>query len=135
MDAAHLAFTDNCFDLVVCIQNGISAFHVDQKTLIVESLRVTKPGGKLLFSTYSAKFWNHRLEWFRLQASAGLLGEIDEERTRDGHIICKDGFTATTVSETQFRELTSGLAANIAIIEVDESSLFCEIVKRSPLAH
>ncbi|MEW6050778.1 MAG: class I SAM-dependent methyltransferase [Candidatus Zixiibacteriota bacterium] len=135
MDAAHLGFSDNCFDLIVCIQNGISAFHVDQRTLIVESLRVTKTVGKLLFSTYSAKFWEHRLEWFRLQAAAGLLGEIDEDKTRDGNIVCKDGFTATTVSEQQFRALTTGLDADISIVEVDESSLFCELVKHPIRCH
>jgi ubiquinone/menaquinone biosynthesis C-methylase UbiE len=129
MDAAKLAFADATFDLVVCIQNGISAFHTDQRALIVESLRVTRPGGKLLFSTYSSKFWAHRLEWFRFQAAAGLLGEIDDAKTRDGNIVCKDGFTATTVSVDQFRELTTGLDADVAIVEVDDSSLFCEIVK------
>lgn len=134
MDAAHLAFADQTFDLVVCIQNGISAFHVDQRSLIIESLRVTKPGGRVLFSTYSPKLWDHRVEWFRLQAAAGLLGEIDESKTNDGNIVCKDGFTATTVSADQFRKLTSGPDADISIIEIDESSLFCEIVKRFPLA-
>jgi ubiquinone/menaquinone biosynthesis C-methylase UbiE len=53
MNALRLAFSDNSFDLVVCIQNGISAFHVDQKELIRESIRVTKRGGTILFSSYS----------------------------------------------------------------------------------
>ncbi|KPJ72342.1 hypothetical protein AMJ52_06575, partial [candidate division TA06 bacterium DG_78] len=74
MDAVQLAFRDRVFDCVICIQNGISAFHVDQKSLIGESIRVAKPGGLVLFSSYSDKFWKHRLEWFQLQAEAGLLG-------------------------------------------------------------
>jgi SAM-dependent methyltransferase len=48
MDASSLAFVDGSFDAVVCIQNGISAFHVDQRELIRESLRVLKPGGAVL---------------------------------------------------------------------------------------
>jgi len=127
MDAIELAFPDKTFDKVVCIQNGISAFHVDQRDLIRESIRVTRPGGIAFFSSYSDKFWDYRLEWFRLQADAGLLGEIDISRTGDGVIICKDGFKATTVSCDRFRELTTGFDISAEIIEVDKSSLFCEI--------
>jgi len=126
-NALHLGFKKNTFDVVICIQNGISAFHVDQKELIKESLRVTKYEGMALFSTYSEKSWEFRLEWFHMQADAGLLGEIDHEKTRDGVIICKDGFTATTVSPGQFLSLTSELGAAASIVEVDESSIFCEI--------
>jgi len=127
MNALHLAFRDNNFDVVICIQNGISAFHVDQKELIKESIRVTKQKGTILFSSYSEKFWNHRLEWFRLQSEAGLLGEIDYEKTKNGIIVCKDGFTATTVNPEQFISLTSDLNVNTKIVEVDESSVFCEM--------
>ena len=55
MNVTDLKFPDKSFDVVVCLQNGISAFHVDQIELIRESLRVTKPGGLILFSTYSSK--------------------------------------------------------------------------------
>ena len=34
MDALRLGFPDDSFDLVVCVQNGISAFRVDPKALI-----------------------------------------------------------------------------------------------------
>ncbi|MFX0060817.1 MAG: class I SAM-dependent methyltransferase [Candidatus Hermodarchaeota archaeon] len=127
MDAVQLAFSDQVFDLVVCIQNGISAFHVDQQTLIQESIRVTKSGGKVLFSSYSDKFWKPRLEWFQLQVEAGLLGEIDYEKTRNGVIVCKDGFKATTVRPKQFLSITRTLGLEAQIVEVDESSIFCEI--------
>jgi hypothetical protein len=124
-------YTLNSFDGVICIQNGISAIHVDQKDLIQESIRVTKPCGLVLFSTYSEKFWDDRLHWFQLQADAGLLGEIDYEKTGDGVIICKDGFKATTVSPEQFLKLISGMNVQATIVEVDESSIFCEIRKIS----
>ncbi len=127
MDAVALGFRDRVFDVVVCIQNGISAFKVDQRTLIAECLRVTRKGGRVLVSTYSGKFWRHRLEWFRLQAEQGLLGEIDWERTRDGVIVCKDGFRATTVGADEFTALVSDLEVTHRIEEVDESSLFCEL--------
>lgn len=127
MNAAQLAFQERAFDVVICIQNGISAFHVDQKELIRESVRVAKSGGTVLFSTYSDKFWKERLHWFELQSAAGLLGEIDYEKTRHGVIVCRDGFRATSVSHDQFLSLASGLNVQTRIVEVDESSLFCEM--------
>ena len=127
MDAVRPAFQKGAFDVVVCIQNGISAFHVDQRVLLAESMQIIEPGGILLFSSYSQKFWKARLEWFRLQAATGLLGEIDEEKTGNGLIVCKDGFTASTIGPEKFQALTTGLNANARLVEVDESSLFCEI--------
>jgi ubiquinone/menaquinone biosynthesis C-methylase UbiE len=128
MDAISLGFRDRVFDVVFCLQNGISAFHVDRRTLIAEAVRVTHPGGRVLFSSYSANFWKHRLEWFQLQANHGLLGEIDHTATRDGVIVCKDGFTATTIGPDEFRTLTSGLGLDVNIEEVDHSSVFCGIL-------
>ncbi len=128
MDAGALGFRDRVFDVVACIQNGISAFKVDERVLIAESIRVTKPAGRILFSTYAEKFWEQRLEWFRLQADHGLLGEIDWQATGHGTIVCQDGFKATTISPAEFRSLTSGFDARVRIEEVDESSVFCEIV-------
>jgi len=131
MDAIDLAFGNEVFDVVLCLQNGVSAFHVDQKKLICESIRVTKPGGRIFFSSYSEKFWDHRLEWFVLQSKAGLLGEIDFSKTKDGVIVCKDGFSASTVSPEGFRILTSTIKnVEVKIEEVDESCIFCEIIRR-----
>jgi SAM-dependent methyltransferase len=130
MDAVRLAFRDDLFDTVICIQNGISAFHVDPVELMSESLRVTKSGGRVLFSTYSDKFWKDRLEWFQIQADAGLLGEIDTAKTGDGIIFCKDGFSATTVSPDEFSDLAEKLGLSFKIEEVDESSLFFVIDSR-----
>ena len=127
MDAGSLGFADGTFDLVICIQNGISAFHVDPHVLLGEALRVTRPGGKALFSSYSARFWEDRLEWFRIQSEHGLVGEIDWEATGNGVIVCNDGFRATTFGPDDFRKLTDSLGVEAMIEEVDESSLFCEI--------
>lgn len=129
MDAVQLGFLDQTFDRVICVQNGISAFHVNQKELIRESIRVTKRRGKVIFSSYSDKFWKDRLEWFRLQSKAGLVGEIDYEKTGDGVIVCKDDFTATTVGADHFRKLVSDVDVDAKIVEVDESSLFFVITR------
>lgn len=127
MDAATLGFADGAFDVVACIQNGLSAFKVDRDRLIAECVRVTRPGGVVLLSSYAEKFWPDRLAWFQLQSDHGLLGEIDHEATRDGRIVCKDGFTASTISPEMFELLTGGLGARRRIVEVDGSSLFCEL--------
>ncbi|MFQ6093602.1 MAG: class I SAM-dependent methyltransferase [bacterium] len=62
------------------------------------------------------------------QSAAGFLGEIDLEKTRDGVIVCKDGFIATTVRPHQFLSLTAECNVDTRIVEVDESSLFCEMI-------
>jgi SAM-dependent methyltransferase len=127
MDAIELAFPAECFDLVCCVQNGISAFHVDQRALLCSAVTVTRPGGKVLFSSYADQFWRDRLEWFRIQASNGLVGEIDEAATGNGTIVCKDGFRATTVRPDGFRQLSQGLGTDVTIEVVAGSSVFCEI--------
>ncbi|TFH65168.1 MAG: class I SAM-dependent methyltransferase, partial [Candidatus Zixiibacteriota bacterium] len=123
MNAAMLAFADKSFDLVVCVQNGISAFHLDPRGWISESVRVTKPGGLVLISSYSAKFWKDRLEWFRIQSEHGLVGEIDWDATREGEIVCKDGFHGTTYTADRFAAIVSELGLRCTITEVDGSSL------------
>ena len=129
MDASRMAFRSSTFDAVFCIQNGISAFGANKTRLITESIRVTRRNGIILFSSYSPKIWDARLEWFEKQSQLGLIGEIDEKKTRDGTISCKDGFEAATVSGDQFAQLFDQLGLNASITEVDESSIFCKVVK------
>jgi SAM-dependent methyltransferase len=127
MDVAVLAFRPGAFDLVCCPQNGISAFHVDQRALIASTLRLVAPGGKALFFSYADTFWPHRLAWFRIQAAHGLVGEINESATGNGTIICNDGFKATTVGPDRFLELTRGLAARVAVSVLNGSSVVCTV--------
>jgi 2-polyprenyl-6-hydroxyphenyl methylase/3-demethylubiquinone-9 3-methyltransferase len=129
MDATALGFRDRSFDAVVCIQNGIGAFRVEPRRLLGEALRVTRPGGRVLFSTYAAAFWPHRLRWFELQAAAGLVGEIDAEATHPGEIVCRDGFRSGTFTAGDFERLCGELGVEPAIAAVDGSSLFCEITR------
>ncbi len=127
MDAIHLGFSDDSFDVVVCIQNGISAFKVSPQDLLLEAYRVTKPNGLCMFSTYSPQFWDSRLEWFQLQAEAKLIGEIDWFHTKEGFIVCKDGFTSRAFDRSEFTEILKAIGLQGRIIEVDQSSLFCHI--------
>jgi 2-polyprenyl-6-hydroxyphenyl methylase/3-demethylubiquinone-9 3-methyltransferase len=128
MDAGAPALIPNQFDLVFCIQNGISAFNVEKKKLLECAVRLTVPGGKVLFSSYADQFWESRLEWFRLQADQGLIGEIDEQATGEGVIVCKDGFRATTVSSDEFLALVEGVGVSALVQTIADSSVFCEIV-------
>ncbi len=127
MDASKLKFPNNYFDKVFCLQNGISAFKVNPIELIKESIRVTKKGGSVFFSTYSPKFWKDRIEWFEIQARENLIGEIDYNLTKNGTIVCKDGFKAITYSEEELLELASNFNVKTSIIEIDNSSLFCKM--------
>lgn len=127
MDGLRPAFSAASFDVVCCVQNGISSFHVDQRGLMEAAVTVTKPAGKVLFSSYADTFWEDRLEWFRIQSDHGLIGVIDESATGGGTIVCKDGFTATTVSPRRFTTLARGLGDTVSIEVVDGSSVFCEI--------
>ena len=127
MDAMALGFQPGTFDLVCCVQNGISAFHVDERALIQSAVSVTKAGGKVQFFSYADEFWEERLAWFRLQAAHGLVGEIDEARTREGAIVCRDGFTATTVNPKRFAELSAGCGTAVRIEQLESGSVICEI--------
>jgi SAM-dependent methyltransferase len=127
MDATRMGFPDRAFDLTVCIQNGISAFGVDGQTLFREAVRVTRTGGTVLFSSYAPTFWASRLEWFRAQAAHGLIGEIDEDATGNGVIVCRDGFRARTFGREDFIDLAAGLGLAARIEEVAGASLFCEV--------
>ncbi len=124
-----MAFRAGAFDAVLCVQNGISAFAVDRGRLVGEAVRVTRSGGSILFSSYSPRIWEDRLDWFRAQAREGLIGDIDEERTGDGTIVCTDGFQATTVGGEEFTRLFAQFGLRPTIREVDESSVFAIVSK------
>ena len=124
MDAGNLTFKERKFDVVFAIQNGISAFKIEPQKLVKECLKVTRKGGKVIFSSYSEKIWDARLEWFLKQAEAGLLGEIDLEKTGEGTIVGKDGFKATTFTKEDFSDLSVDVDVNSYIKEIDQSSIF-----------
>ena len=116
------------FDVVLCLQNGLSAMRADS-TVINKILEVLAPGGTAYFSSYSSNFWDFRVKWFEEQASKGLLGELDYAKTQNGVIICKDGFKAMTHSPEDFQKIGEDSGYPYKIQEVDESSLFLIIQK------
>jgi len=128
MDAYNIPFEEE-FDVTLCMQNGISAIKGNQMQLVENALKATKQNGTVYISTYSEKFWEHRLSWFKEQADKGLLGEIDFEKTGNGEIYCKDGFKAMTFSEDDFREIGEKTGYKYEVIEVDQSSLFLVVWK------
>jgi len=129
MDAHKLQF-DEPFDVVLCMQNALSAMKTEPLTYIKQIMDLLVPGGRAFISSYSAKFWEHRLAWFHEQAEKGLLGEIDTEKTKDGVIVGKDGFRATTQSPEDLEQIGKASGFQFEITEVDESSVFLVIQKR-----
>ena len=124
MNAGNLTFEEGKFDVVFAIQNGMSAFKIDPQELVRECLKVTKKGGKVIFSSYSDKIWDARLKWFLKQAEVGVIGEIDMEKTGEGIIVGKDGFKATTFTKNDFSDLSVDVDVNSYIQEIDQSSIF-----------
>lgn len=131
MDAHAMSF-DETFDVVLCLQNGLSAMKGDPENLVRRSLRVLAPGGTAFFSSYSPKFWEHRLAWFQEQAEKGLLGEIDMENTGNGRIVCKDGFTATTFDRGEMERLGKASEYPYRVKEVKDSSIFLILRNETP---
>jgi len=129
MDAARLGFRDAVFDVVACVQNGVCAFGLDPRILIRQALRVLRPGGRLVLSSYAPGFWSQRLDWFERQAREGLVGEIDRDASGDGVIVCRDGFRAAALDGEGFMRLGEDLELVPEITEVDGSSVFCTFMK------
>lgn len=127
MDVHQMSVSEP-FDVILCLQNGLSAMNADF-AVIHKIFKALAPGGTALFSSYSEKFWSFRLQWFEEQASKGLLGAIDYSQTRDGIIVCKDGFRALTHSPEDFQKIGEQSGFPYEVQEVDESSLFLIIHK------
>lgn len=127
MDVHQISFNQD-FDVVLCLQNGLSAIGATAE-VIEKILNIAAPGGTIYFSTYSEKFWKWRIQWFEEQAKKDLLGEIDYSRTKDGVIACKDGFRASTQTREEYIKLGKNVPYSFEIQEVDDSSLFLIIQK------
>jgi 2-polyprenyl-6-hydroxyphenyl methylase/3-demethylubiquinone-9 3-methyltransferase len=125
-DAEALGLRCDSFDLVFCIQNGLSAFNVDPKRVVAEAIRVARSGSRIICTSYSPRLWPHRLEWFRIQSAHGLLGEIDEQATGEGIIVCRDGFRAGTLGPDDFRTLLGAFGIIPNIVDLDGLSTCCE---------
>ena len=118
------------FESILCLQNALSAMKVEPFSYVQKIMTLLSNGGRAWISTYSSNFWAHRLAWFQEQAGKGLLGEIDLEQTKDGVIVCKDGFRAVTHSPEQLHEIGKASGYPYEITEVDKSSVFLVITKK-----
>ncbi|MCL2382488.1 MAG: class I SAM-dependent methyltransferase [Treponema sp.] len=123
MDAHDLKFSEP-FDVVLCLQNALSAMKTQPLEYVKKMTALLSPGGKIFISSYSEKFWEYRKAWFFEQAEKGLVGEIDVKQTRDGVIACKDGFRSITHSPQDMDLIGKTCGINYEITEVDESSIF-----------
>ncbi len=128
VDVHKLEFKEK-FDVILCLQNGLSAMKVEPNTFVKKALEMLNNGGRAYFSTYSSNFWDYRLQWFQEQANKGLLGEIDLEKTKNGVIVCKDGFTATTHSKEYLENLGKSTGYSYNVEEVNNSSVFLLVTK------
>lgn len=132
MDVHNLDFR-NPFDVILCLQNGMSAMKIQPTEYIGKLTNLLKKDGKIFISSYSPNFWEHRVAWFQEQAEKELLGEIDMEETRDGVITCKDGFRAVTHSPEEMEQIGKSTGFPYKVTEVDKSSIFLVISKSATL--
>ena len=128
MDAHHLRLQE-AFDVILCLQNGLSAMKLEPMEYIRDMMELLSPGGTAFISSYSPNFWQHRLAWFQEQADQGLLGEIDMDKTKDGVIVCRDGFRATTHSPEEMERIGKASGQAYRVAEVDGSSIFLVVKK------
>ena len=70
-DVHNMEF-ENTFDVILCMQNGLSSMGVNA-TLVGKLLEMLSPNGMAFFSTYSDKIWDYRVKWFEEQAEKGYV--------------------------------------------------------------
>ena len=114
-------------EMAQTIVSQVTAGKVEPRQLLLEAVRVTRPGGRVILTSYAPQFWPHRLEWFQTQADHGLLGEIDYQATGDGVIVCTNGFKATTFSMDDLKKLASLCKVEAHIYTIDNSSVVFEV--------
>lgn len=128
MDAHSMNYREE-FDMVLCLQNGLSSVKGQPFNIVKRSLDALLPGGRAFFSTYSDLFWEWRVAWFQEQAEKCLLGELDMEKCGGGKIVCKDGFTAVTFTVGDLEALGKRTGQPYRIETAANSSLFLIVEK------
>ncbi len=128
MNAHQLSFQER-FDIILCLQNGLSSMKIEPVEYMNRMMGLIAKGGKAFISGYSPEFWEHRVAWFKEQAEKGLLGEIDMDKTKDGVIVCKDGFRSATFSHEEMDAVGRKSGYEYEVTQVDGSSIFLVISK------
>lgn len=93
-DATHLPFADRCFDITCCLENGFGVLFGLAAPALVEMLRVTRPGGRVLLG---------------LREQAGGNDRFHLYHTTDGLMS-----VARTFDEGSVRALLDGIPAEAA---------------------
>jgi SAM-dependent methyltransferase len=98
MNAGEISFADCFFNKIICLQSSLSFFHKNPETIIKECLRVATDDGEIIIATYSEKYWDELLGWYEIKSKNGLIEEIDYEKTKPGHLVCRDGSSYVTIT-------------------------------------
>lgn len=125
----HRLSLDSRYDAVLCLQSALSATQATPEA-IRAMLALLAPGGTAYFSTYSARFWDWRIKWFEEQAEKDCLGSLDYAQTKDGVIVCKHGFRATTQTPEELEAIGRASGLPYELTEVAGSSLFLLVHNR-----
>lgn len=138
IDSQQIPYNDNSFDLVVCCFSYM--FAEDKGKAFTEALRVVRPGGKLILSTWDTLEFNGASDVFR-KAVKRYLGDTlppmynlpfsmhDPDAIRNQLI--KVGFSKVK-TEVVEQKSTCSTAREATYGLVRGGSLYNEIVKRNP---
>lgn len=89
--AGLLPFAAGSFDYVLCVQNTLGVMGDEKQAAIAEAVRVTRPGGRIVFMVYSELSVVPRAEWYAEMHRRGMMAPIDWTRSHAELLITEDG--------------------------------------------
>ncbi len=120
MNARKLEFPDNCFDQTVCMFNTLGNMN-DEVDILREMKRVTKKGGRIIFSLYNLESVSERIEFYRKSGMTNVAV--------DGTTIRSNGkFFSKSYSEEEVKELCNRVGLT-PVIHRTTIGFICEAVK------
>ncbi len=110
--ASRLPFTDGAFDVVLCAQNTLGLLGGEKLATLRESMRVARPGGRLVFVVYSEAARDPRVEWYTELHRRGMLAALDWSRSDAELLVTEDGHASECFRRRRLEELfrEAGLA-------------------------
>ena len=120
MNAKKIEFPDDCFDRTICMFNTLGNME-DPLPVLREMCRVTKPGGKLIFSVYNSDSTEERLEFYH---KTGLPDVYS-----DGAVIHNNrDFYSRSFTESEILKMCTGLGLELTVHKTKIARI-CEAVK------